>query len=150
MDTLYIRKIKQGIVIDHIKTGKGIMVVEIIKKFFNLDTSEISIGINYESSKIGRKDLVKISGDIELPEIALQHIAVMCGNLSVKKIDNYEVVKKFKLDFTEKIIGIVRCLNPKCVTNVEKITTRFTRIETGLYKCEYCEKTYQISTITGE
>ena len=147
---LMIRAIKNGIVIDHIPSEKVFAIVEILKlKEYN---ERITVATNMPSSSLRRKGIIKIEEKI-LEEKELNNISLLAPNVTINIIDNYEVVEKSKLEKLDKVIGLMKCDNPKCISNHENIETKFIRIkensenldknnleEKSKYKCFYCEK----------
>jgi aspartate carbamoyltransferase regulatory subunit len=136
---LSVSAIKEGTVIDHIPASALFKVVSILK-LDELDTM-ITIGNSLESGKLGKKGIIKLSNvffkDSEINKIAL---VAPCAKLNI--IREYEVVEKKVVEIPDEIIGIVKCVNPKCITNNEDVTTRFevvSKSEVKL-KCHYCEK----------
>ncbi len=136
---LSVRAIKEGTVIDHIPAPALFKVVSILK-LDTLDTM-ITIGNNLGSSKLGKKGIIKLSKvffkDDEINKISL---VAPCAKLNI--IKEYDVVEKRVVDIPDEIIGLVKCVNPKCITNNEKVNTRFdvvSKSEVKL-KCHYCEK----------
>jgi aspartate carbamoyltransferase regulatory subunit len=136
---LSVSAIKEGTVIDHVPAPVLFKVVSILK-LDTLDTM-ITIGNSLGSQKLGKKGIIKLSNvffkDDEINKIAL---VAPCAKLNI--IRNYEVVEKKVVEIPDEIVGIVRCVNPKCITNNEKVTTRFdvvSKAEVKL-KCRYCEK----------
>ena len=147
---LLIRAIKNGIVIDHIPSEKVFAIVEILK--LKEYSERITVAANMPSSSLGRKGIIKIEEKI-LEEKELNNISLLAPNVTINIIDNYEVVEKSKLDKLDKVIGLMKCDNPKCISNHENIETKFIRIkensekldennleEKSKYKCFYCEK----------
>ena len=144
---LLIRAIKNGIVIDHIPSEKVFAIVEILK--LKEYSERITVATNMPSSSLGRKGIIKIEEKI-LEEKELTNISLLAPNVTINIIDNYEVVEKSKLDKLDKVIGLMKCDNPKCISNHENIETKFIRVEEDLnennleeqtkYKCFYCEK----------
>ena len=147
---LLIRAIKHGIVIDHIPSEKVFAIVEILK--LKEYSERITVATNMPSSSLGRKGIIKIEEKI-LEEKELNNISLLAPNVTINIIDNYEVVEKSKLDKLDKVIGLMKCDNPKCISNHENIETKFIRIkensekldennleEKSRYKCFYCEK----------
>ncbi len=136
---LSVSAIKNGTVIDHIPAEALFKVVSILK----LDSIDnmITIGNSLESGKLGKKGIIKLSEvffhDNEINKIAM---VAPCAKLNI--IRNYEVADKKVVQIPDEIVGIVKCVNPKCITNNEKVTTRFkvvSKAEVKL-KCHYCEK----------
>ena len=147
---LLIRAIKHGIVIDHIPSEKVFAIVEILK--LKEYSERITVATNMPSSSLGRKGIIKIEEKI-LEEKELNNISLLAPNVTINIIDNYEVVEKSKLEKLDKVIGLMKCDNPKCISNHENIETKFIRIkedsenlnennleEKSKYKCFYCEK----------
>ncbi|WP_455044990.1 aspartate carbamoyltransferase regulatory subunit [Leptotrichia trevisanii] len=147
---LLIRAIKNGIVIDHIPSEKVFAIVEILK--LKEYSERITVATNMPSSSLGRKGIIKIEEKI-LEEKELNNISLLAPNVTINIIDNYEVVEKAKLEKLDKVIGLMKCDNPKCISNHENIETKFIRIkensenldknnleEKSKYKCFYCEK----------
>ncbi|MDX2429621.1 MAG: aspartate carbamoyltransferase regulatory subunit [Bacteroides sp.] len=136
---LSVSAIKNGTVIDHIPAEVLFKVVSILK----LDTVEntITIGNNLGSDKLGKKGIIKLSEvffhDSEINKIAL---VAPCAKLNI--IRNYEVADKKVVQIPDEIVGIVKCVNPKCITNNEVVTTRFVVVSKSevTLKCHYCEK----------
>jgi aspartate carbamoyltransferase regulatory subunit len=136
---LSVSAIKEGTVIDHVPASALFKVVSILK-LDELDTM-ITIGNSLGSGKLGKKGIIKLSNvffkDSEINKIAL---VAPCAKLNI--IREYEVVEKKVVEIPDEIIGIVKCVNPKCITNNEDVTTRFevvSKSEVKL-KCHYCEK----------
>jgi aspartate carbamoyltransferase regulatory subunit len=136
---LSVSAIKDGTVIDHIPAPVLFKVVSILN-LAKLDTM-ITIGNSLGSRKLGKKGIIKLSNiffeDNDINKIAL---VAPCAKLNI--IREYEVVEKKVVEIPDEIVGIVKCVNPKCITNNEKVTTRFevvSKSEVKL-KCHYCEK----------
>ena len=136
---LSVRAIKEGTVIDHIPAPALFKVVSILK-LDTLDTM-ITIGNNLGSNKLGKKGIIKLSKiffqDDEINKISL---VAPCAKLNI--IKDYDVVEKKVVDIPDEIIGLVKCVNPKCITNNEKVNTRFDVVNKSevKLKCHYCEK----------
>ena len=136
---LSVSAIEEGTVIDHIP-GPVLFKVVSILKLDQMD-NRITIGNNLGSGKQVKKGIIKLSRvffeDYEINKIAL---VAPCAKLNI--IRNYEVVEKKVVELPEVIVGIAKCVNPKCITNNEDVITRFTvssEPEVQL-KCHYCEK----------
>ena len=136
---LSVSAIKEGTVIDHIPATALFKVVSLLN-LDHLDTM-ITIGNSLGSSKLGKKGIIKLSKvffeDHEINKIAL---VAPCAKLNI--IKDFDVVEKRVVEIPDEIVGIARCVNPKCITNNEEVTTRFevvSKSEVKL-KCYYCEK----------
>ena len=136
---LSVSAIKEGTVIDHVPASALFKVVSILN-LEKLDTM-ITIGNSLGSDKLGKKGIIKLSKvffkDDDINKIAL---VAPCAKLNL--IRDYEVVEKRVVEIPDEIVGIAKCVNPKCITNNEAVTTRFevvSKSEVKL-KCHYCEK----------
>jgi len=143
---LRVDPIKNGTVIDHISAGKALQVADIL----NLKSPKnlIMIGINLSSSKMGKKDIIKIENRI-LSNDEVNSIALISPNASLTIIKDYQVVKKQKICLPEEITKHLICPNPNCVTNVEQVMTKFevANQKPVEVRCKYCEKTYPIDKV---
>lgn len=136
---LSVSAIKEGTVIDHVPAPVLFKVVSIL----NLEKANtmITIGNSLESKKLGKKGIIKLSKvffqDHEINKIAL---VAPCAKLNI--IRNFEVVEKRVVEIPDEIVGIVKCMNPNCITNNEKVETRFEVVSKSAVKlkCHYCEK----------
>lgn len=139
---LVVVALENGTVIDHIPTDKLFQVVSILK----LDTidTQITIGNNLGSKKLNKKGIVKISDKFFEPkEINKITLIAPCAKLNIVK--NYEVAEKKRLELPDEITGIVKCINPKCITNNEPVQTRFHVMDKNnvAIRCHYCERVIQ-------
>jgi aspartate carbamoyltransferase regulatory subunit len=135
---LLIQKIKDGTVIDHIPPGKALFVLKILG--IDENTREIvSFAMNVPSSKIGIKDIVKVENRV-IGEEELNKIALIGRDVTINIVQNYDVVKKFKVTLPSEVIGVVKCPNPSCISNTsEPVSYRFVVVD-GRLKCHYCGK----------
>lgn len=136
---LKVSAISEGTVIDHIPSENLFKVISILK----LDKTKnmITFGANLDSEKMGAKAIIKIS-HMFFEDNDINKIALIAPNAKLNIIRDYEVVEKKVVKVPDEVIGIVKCFNPKCITNNEVITTSF-RVISKLplaLKCKYCEK----------
>jgi len=133
-----VSKLRNGAVIDHLRPGTAMKAIEVLGA---ADGSTLSIGMYLESSKMGRKDILKIENKI-LTQKEIDKIAVLSPEATLCNIRDFKVVQKIKAHLPKEIAAIVRCNNPKCITNHEKITTHFTVVSEDPIKvrCGYCER----------
>ena len=131
--------IKNGTVIDHIPAEKTYQVVNLLQ-LETLDTP-VTIGYNYPSNKIGRKGIIKVSDKFFTDE-EISRLSVEAQNFVLNIIHDYEVVEKKTVKTPDELRGIVKCNNPKCITNNEPMNTVFHVVnkEKGILKCHYCDK----------
>lgn len=135
---LAVAALENGTVIDHLPCGTVYKAVRIL----GLENTpcSVTIGDNLPSNRLGRKGIIKVA-DIELDEADLNRIAVIAPNAVVNTIRNYEVVAKRTVTLPEVLVGVVRCSNPKCITNNEPMATRFdVDASDGSLRCHYCNK----------
>jgi aspartate carbamoyltransferase regulatory subunit len=136
---LSVSAIQNGTVIDHIP-AKNLFKVILILGLDHID-SQITFGTNLESKKLGKKAIIKISGKFFEDE-DINRIALVAPDAKLNIIRDYEVVEKKVVEVPDTIIGIAKCMNPKCITNFESVTTRFRVVSKKMVslKCHYCEK----------
>ena len=141
---LYVEKICNGTVIDHINPGFAFSVLKILG-YEGKDGNLITLGINVKSnsSQSGKKDIIKFE-DVKLEEKEIHQIALISPRCKVSFIDNYNVYEKFVVKLPKSIEGIVKCPNEKCITNVERepVATEFKVLSDDPLKvaCSYCER----------
>ncbi len=136
---LIVNAIKNGTVIDHIPAKYLFKVISIL----NLEgiDSQITFGTNLESKKLGSKAIVKIADKYFLDE-EINKIALVAPQAKLNIIRDYEVIEKRVVEVPDSITGIVKCVNPKCITNNEEVITKFSVVSKSdvALKCYYCEK----------
>ena len=140
---LLVSALENGTVIDHIPCERTNDVLTLLK--LNSVSSTVMIGINLESKKMGRKTIIKVA-DKFFSDNELNKLSVIAPDVTLCIIRNYEVVEKKEVRMPEELRDIVRCANPKCITNNEPMHTVFHVInkQRGIMKCHYCEKEQQI------
>lgn len=138
---LNIGGLQEGIVIDHIQAGGAMKIYD----YLNLEKLDCSVAIikNARSNKMGKKDIIKIEGPLD---IDLNVLGVLDHKITINIIRDNEIVEKKKLSLPETVTGIIRCRNPRCITSIEqelahsfKLTDRDKRI----YRCIYCESKFK-------
>ncbi len=137
---LTVRKIRSGTVIDHIPAGRALKVLRIL----GVEPEQgytIAVLMNVESRKIGRKDIVKISG-LEPKVEDFHKISLVAPTATINIVRDYEVVRKEKVKPPEKVEGILKCINPTCITRqpreVATPTFRLVSRNPLVYQCIYC------------
>ena len=129
--------IKNGIVIDHISAGKGMELYNILG-LGELDCS-VAILKNVNSHKMGRKDIIKIDGLLELDWDLIGYVD---HNITVNIIREGQEVEKRQLKLPETITNVIKCKNPRCITSVEQELPQIFKLtdqENRIYRCLYCE-----------
>ena len=135
---LTITSIRNGIVIDHIHAGLG------IRMFYQLglDKADYTVALimNAVSSKYGRKDVVKIEN---VCGIDLAALGLIDPKVTVNYIEDHIIRQKIHITVPEKVINIIKCNNPRCVTSVEQGAPQIFHLidkENREYRCEYCDE----------
>lgn len=132
-----IDEITCGIVIDHIKAGKGMEIYH----FLGLEKLDCQVAIikNASSGKMGKKDIIKIDSAIDTDLNALGYID---SGITVNIIKNGKRTEKFHPRLPERIENIIKCKNPRCITTTEQEIVhifKLTNREKGIYRCIYCD-----------
>lgn len=143
---MLVAAIQNGTVIDHIPAEKTYQVVSLLK--LEKLTTQVTIGYNYMSKKLARKGIIKVEDKFFTDE-EISRLSVVAPNIVLNIIRDYEVVEKKTVTTPDELIGIVKCNNPKCITNNEPMSTLFhvTNKEHGTLKCHYCEKEQDINKV---
>ena len=134
---LNIDKIRNGIVIDHIKAGQGIRIFN----WLGLDKAPYTVAfvVNASSRNMNRKDIIKIDNTID---INFDLLGLIDPNITVNIIENEIITKKIKLKLPEKVENVLLCKNPRCITSTEKYAPHIFHLENSgqrTYRCEYCD-----------
>lgn len=136
---ILVSAIQDGTVIDHIPTESVYQVIRILglEKY----KDEVLIGNYLNSSKLGKKGIVKIKNKhFSVEEVS--KIALVAPLATIIDIEDYKVVKKFNAEIPDHVENFIRCANPKCITNCEVVPTKFDVVDKENLKlrCHYCEK----------
>ena len=138
---LNISGINNGVVLDHIQAGKSMDIYH----YLNLQELDCQVAIikNAKSSKMGRKDIMKIECPIDF--IDLDILGFIDHNITINIIQNEEIVEKKLLKLPKEIKNVIRCKNPRCITSIEQGLDHIfvlTDEENQVYRCKYCEEKY--------
>lgn len=138
---LRVRKIENGIVIDHIPRGRAMKVLSMLGIGEDFPGT-VSTVMNAPSSEFGLKDVIKIEGRA-LSKKELEKVALVAPYASINVVKEYEVVEKYKLSLPEDLEGVVKCPNPTCISNAEGTPKLKVKERNPLkLQCHYCEKVY--------
>lgn len=132
-----VNPINDGIVLDHITAGNAMKIYEALK----LDELDCQVAIikNCPSKKMGKKDILKINNVIDINFDVLGYID---PGITVNFIKDAKIYDRLHLELPEKITGIIKCKNPRCITSTEQDLPhvfRLTNRDKGIYRCIYCE-----------
>ncbi len=137
---LKVQPIRNGTVIDHLRAGAGLKILDILDVAGTGNT--VSLLINVPSSKQGRKDIIKIE-DRELTESETERIALLSPGAHVNIIRNYSVAEKTAVEIPEEVAGVARCPNTNCISNTERGATSRLLLrsrEPLQLACAYCAR----------
>jgi aspartate carbamoyltransferase regulatory subunit len=139
---LNIDKIRNGIVIDHIKAGQGIHIFN----WLGLDKSPDTVAfvVNASSRRMGRKDIIKIDNTID---INFDVLGLIDPNITVNIIENEVITEKIKLHLPDRVENVIVCKNPRCITSTEKYAPQIFHLvdaEKEAYRCEYCDEIQRV------
>ncbi len=139
---LVVSALENGTVIDQIPANNLFDVISILE--LEKTKTMITFGTNFESKQLVKKGIIKIS-ETFFQETDIDKIALVAPNAKLNIIKDYVVVDKKKVKLPDSIEGIVKCFNPKCITNHQNITTKFKVLdkENVSLLCHYCEKITQ-------
>ena len=140
-NTLNVGRIEEGFVLDHIQAGKSMDIY----KYLHLDKLDCCVAIikNARSSKMGRKDIIKIECPIDY--IDLDILGFIDHNITVNIIKDSRIVEKMDLKLPKSVVNVIKCKNPRCITSVEQELDQIfilTDEEKEVYRCRYCEEQY--------
>ncbi len=139
---LAVAALQAGTVIDHIPSGALFKAVKILG-IDKLDTP-VTIGNNLPSKRLGAKGIIKVA-NVEFPEAAINRIAIIAPTARINVIRDFKVTEKRQVSVPEKVVGLVKCPNHKCITNNEPMNTVFDVTYNGddtvVLRCRYCNHT---------
>lgn len=129
--------IQNGYVIDHIHAGRAMQIYQ----YLGLDKLDCSVAIikNAKSKRMGRKDIIKID---DLIPVDLEILGYIDPTVTVNIIRDEKLVEKKRLELPERVVNVIRCKNPRCITQIEQEIEHVFYLadrEKGTYRCLYCE-----------
>ena len=134
---MIVGQIKDGIVLDHITAGNGMNIYNVLK-LGELDCT-VALIKNADSNKMGKKDIIKIG---TLLDLDLDILGYLDPGITVNIVRNGSVAERRKLELPERVVGVIKCKNPRCITSVEREIVhefKLTDHEKKVYRCIYCE-----------
>ena len=140
-NTLTVGSIEEGFVLDHIQAGKSMEIY----KYLHLDKLDCCVAIikNARSSKMGKKDILKIECPIDY--IDLDILGFIDHSITVNIIQNSQIVEKKEIKLPKSVTNVIKCKNPRCITSIEQELDHvfiLTDEENEIYRCCYCEEQY--------
>ena len=136
---LIISGIKEGVVLDHIQAGKSMEIY----KYLGLGKMDCTVAIikNARSSKMGRKDIIKIEGPLD--SLDLDVLGYIDHTITVNIIRDERIVEKRCLSLPDRLVNVIHCKNPRCITSVEQELPHIFYLadkEKEVYRCQYCDE----------
>jgi aspartate carbamoyltransferase regulatory subunit len=141
---LNVGSLNEGIVLDHIKAGKSMSIY----KYLGLDKLDCQVAIikNARSNKMGRKDIIKIEGSLDLVDLDI--LGFIDHDITVNIIKDGIIYEKKDLKLPTLIRNVIKCKNPRCITSIEQELEQIFFLadkENEVYRCKYCEEKYNPS-----
>ena len=138
---LNISGIREGVVLDHIQAGKSMEIY----RYLGLGKMDCTVAIikNARSSKMGRKDIIKI--EVPLDSLDLDVLGYIDHNITVNIIRDDRIVEKRCLNLPNRLVNVIHCKNPRCITSVEQELPHIFYLadkEKEIYRCQYCDEKY--------
>lgn len=129
--------VNSGIVIDHIKAGMGMKIYE----YLGLEDLDCCVALikNVRSTKYGKKDIIKVDAEIDLN---LEILGYIDPNVTRNFIRDGKLFKKQHLAVPERLVNVIRCKNPRCITSTEQEIPHIFKLsdtERQVYRCIYCD-----------
>ena len=135
---MIVGQIKDGIVLDHITAGNGMNIYNVLK-LGELDCT-VALIKNADSPKMGKKDIIKIS---TLLDLDLDILGYLDPGITVNIVRNGTVAERRSLELPERVVGVIKCKNPRCITSSEREIVhefKLTDPVKKVYRCIYCEQ----------
>ncbi len=141
---LNVGKLNEGVVLDHIEAGKSMDLYRYLK----LDRMDCCVAIikNAHSNKMGKKDIIKVECPID--ELDLNVLGYIDHTITVNIIRDGEIVEKKQLELPQRLVNIIKCRNPRCISSIEQELDHIFYLadpEEEIYRCLYCEEKYRTS-----
>lgn len=138
---LNVSGIREGYVLDHIKAGMSLQIYHDLR----LDEMDVAVAIirNARSSKMGKKDILKVECDIDTLDLDI--LGFIDHNITVNIIKDEKIVEKKKLKLPNQVVNIIKCKNPRCITSIEQELDHIFLLadpEKEIYRCKYCEEKF--------
>ena len=139
---LNVGALHEGFVLDHIKAGKAMTIYHDLK----LDKLDCCVAIikNARSNKMGKKDIIKVECPVDMLDLDI--LGFIDHNITVNVISGGEIIAKKDLKIPKKIVNVIRCKNPRCITSIEQGLDQVFVLadeEKEIYRCMYCEEKYR-------
>lgn len=136
---LNVGSLNEGFVLDHIQAGKAMSIY----KYLKLDKLDCQVAIikNARSNKMGKKDIIKIEAPLDI--LNLDILGFIDDQITANIIQNGKIVSKKTLTLPDKVVNIIKCKNPRCITSVEQELDQVFLLsdkQKKIYRCQYCDE----------
>lgn len=139
---LNIDEIQNGVVIDHITAGTGLALYHLME-LEKLNDASVALLQNVRSQKTGKKDIIKIEGDVS--GLNFDILGYLDPQISITVIENGHVSKKIRPEQPKRLVNVIKCKNPRCITSIEEGCDHiFALTPSGRYRCMYCEQEFSV------
>lgn len=139
---LNIDEIQNGVVIDHITAGTGLALYHMME-LEKLDNASVALLQNVRSQKTGKKDIIKIEGDVS--GLNFDILGYLDPQIAITVIENGTVSKKIRPEQPKRLVNVIKCKNPRCITSLEEGCDHiFALTPSGRYRCIYCEQEFSV------
>ena len=139
---LNIDEIQNGVVIDHITAGTGLALYHLME-LEKLNDASVALLQNVRSQKTGKKDIIKIEGDVS--GLNFDILGYLDPQISITVIENGHVSKKIRPEQPKRLVNVIKCKNPRCITSMEEGCDHIIALTpSGRYRCIYCEQEFSV------
>ena len=139
---LKVDEIQNGVVIDHITAGTGLALYHMME-LEKLSNASVALLQNVRSQKDGKKDIIKIEGDVS--GLSFDILAYVDPKICITVIKDGKVAEKKHPDQPKRLVNVIKCTNPRCITSIEEGCDHiFALTRSGRYRCIYCEQEFRV------
>jgi aspartate carbamoyltransferase regulatory subunit len=147
---LLVRRIKDGTVIDHIQSGKALVVLRVLN-ITGKEGNVVTVALNVPSSKHQKKDIIKVENRF-LEKNETDKLALIAPHATINIIRGYKLIEKRKIQLPDSVVGIFRCSNLKCITNsTEDVKPTLDIVDKAriILECRYCMRTLTVNELVS-
>ncbi|WP_294500596.1 aspartate carbamoyltransferase regulatory subunit [uncultured Gemmiger sp.] len=139
---LKVDELHNGVVIDHITAGTGLALYHMLE-LEKLHDATVALLQNVRSQKTGKKDIIKIEGDVS--GLNFDVLGYLDPQITISCIEDGRIVRKIRPDLPKQLVNVIKCTNPRCITAIEEGCDHiFALTPSGRYRCIYCEEEFRV------
>lgn len=139
---LTVDEILNGVVIDHITAGTGLALYHMLE-LEKLQDASVALLQNVRSRKSGKKDIIKIEGDVS--RLNFDMLGYLDPQITITVIEGGHIVRKIRPQQPQRLVNVIKCTNPRCITSMEEGCDHiFELTPSGRYRCVYCEQEFRV------